>query len=161
MLPDTSAPAAPQPTSDIPDVSPPPQTGTALSRPVFTVHLCEAPGAFICALNHWLKTNRAHWAWEWMATSLNPYYEGNDQFAMNDDDKVKSMRCQYCMNHPAAPCQLSSLHHNVHSYRSLAVLRHSLCYCTLFLAVQLPLVAMTSQAVFSAVYLVICHVSMA
>ena len=59
-----------------------------------TVHLCEAPGAFICATNFyhnqhfekkgWLSYPRQ---WEWTGLSLNPYYEGNDQEAMVDDDR--------------------------------------------------------------------------
>ncbi|GAX78270.1 hypothetical protein CEUSTIGMA_g5712.t1 [Chlamydomonas eustigma] len=54
----------------------------------FTVHLCEAPGAFIAATNHFVRTHRPTWWWDWLAISLNPYYEGNDQFAMIDDDKL-------------------------------------------------------------------------
>lgn len=55
---------------------------------VFTVHLCEAPGAFVCATNHFIRTLRPHWDWDWMAVSLNPHYEGNDQLFMIDDDKL-------------------------------------------------------------------------
>ncbi len=54
----------------------------------FTVHLCEAPGAFIAATNHYVRTHRPDWWWDWLAISLNPYFEGNDQFAMIDDDKL-------------------------------------------------------------------------
>lgn len=54
-----------------------------------TVHLCEAPGAFICATNHYIKTKfpSRHVQWNWIANSLNPYYEGNDLTAMLDDDR--------------------------------------------------------------------------
>lgn len=45
----------------------------------FTVHLCEAPGAFIAATNHFMKTLRPHWEWDWLAISLNPNFEGNNQ----------------------------------------------------------------------------------
>ena len=44
-----------------------------------TLHLCEAPGAFITALNHQIKTNHTNSAmkWNWIASTLNPYFEGN------------------------------------------------------------------------------------
>ncbi|XP_043674264.1 cap-specific mRNA (nucleoside-2'-O-)-methyltransferase 2-like isoform X1 [Vespula pensylvanica] len=51
-----------------------------------SVHLCEAPGAFITSLNHWLKTN-TRFNWNWLATSLNPYYEGNSLNKMINDDR--------------------------------------------------------------------------
>lgn len=44
-----------------------------------TVHLCEAPGAFISATNHYIRTHRPTWWWDWVAISLNPHFEGNDQ----------------------------------------------------------------------------------
>lgn len=51
-----------------------------------SVHLCEAPGAFITSLNHWLKINMPEVEWDWLAMSLNPYYEGNSsKSAINDD----------------------------------------------------------------------------
>ena len=53
-----------------------------------SVHLCEAPGAFITCLNHYLKTHRPDCHWKWKAITLNPYYEGNDHLAMIDQDKV-------------------------------------------------------------------------
>ena len=59
-----------------------------LHPPPLIVHLCEAPGAFISATNHYVRTHRPTWWWDWVAISLNPYYEGNDQFAMIDDDKL-------------------------------------------------------------------------
>ena len=52
-----------------------------------SVHLCEAPGAFIASLNHFLKTHRPDCDWSWKAMTLNPYYEGNDPTAMIDQDK--------------------------------------------------------------------------
>lgn len=66
-------------------------------QPYRTVHVCEAPGAFICATNfyhqlHWerrQRKSRSHQKlWEWTGLSLNPYYEGNDQEAMVDDDRL-------------------------------------------------------------------------
>lgn len=54
----------------------------------FTLHLCEAPGAFVCATNHFLRRERPDWQWHWRAVSLNPYYEGNDAGAMIDDDAL-------------------------------------------------------------------------
>nr|XP_053650178.1 cap-specific mRNA (nucleoside-2'-O-)-methyltransferase 2-like isoform X3 [Cherax quadricarinatus] len=41
-----------------------------------SVHLCEAPGAFILALNHYLALNRSTLKWQWLGNTLNPYYEG-------------------------------------------------------------------------------------
>ncbi|XP_042231890.1 cap-specific mRNA (nucleoside-2'-O-)-methyltransferase 2-like isoform X2 [Homarus americanus] len=41
-----------------------------------SVHLCEAPGAFILALNHYLALNRSSLNWQWLGNTLNPYYEG-------------------------------------------------------------------------------------
>jgi len=52
-----------------------------------SVHLCEAPGAFVAALNHWLKTNALDVQWNWLATTLNPYCEGNSYDNMVADDR--------------------------------------------------------------------------
>lgn len=52
-----------------------------------SVHLCEAPGAFVVALNHWLKSNGRDVRWNWTASTLNPYYEGNSYGQMVDDDR--------------------------------------------------------------------------
>lgn len=60
----------------------------------FTAHVCEAPGAFICATNHYIRTQRSNWNWRWMGNSLNPHYEGNDQRAMIDDDALISQTLQ-------------------------------------------------------------------
>lgn len=51
-----------------------------------SLHLCEAPGAFIAALNHYLKLNK-HLNWKWLSTTLNPYYEGNPLSCMINDDR--------------------------------------------------------------------------
>ncbi|KAG5678577.1 hypothetical protein PVAND_008239 [Polypedilum vanderplanki] len=48
-----------------------------VSDKLFSVHLCEAPGAFITSLNHFLKINYPNLKFIWRATTLNPYYEGN------------------------------------------------------------------------------------
>ncbi|XP_048403130.2 cap-specific mRNA (nucleoside-2'-O-)-methyltransferase 2 isoform X1 [Stegostoma tigrinum] len=53
-----------------------------------SVHLCEAPGAFIASLNHYLKSNRIPCDWNWIASTLNPYYEGNDTGMMIMDDRL-------------------------------------------------------------------------
>lgn len=58
-----------------------------------SVHLCEAPGAFVTSLNQYLYTKGHEFEWEWLATTLNPYYEGNSIRQMIDDDKF--IRCTF------------------------------------------------------------------
>ncbi|XP_013407323.1 cap-specific mRNA (nucleoside-2'-O-)-methyltransferase 2 [Lingula anatina] len=53
-----------------------------------TLHLCEAPGAFVCSLNHYLKSKKATTCWEWEANTLNPYYEGSAVSSMIGDDRL-------------------------------------------------------------------------
>ncbi|CAL8383221.1 unnamed protein product [Arctogadus glacialis] len=55
-----------------------------------TVHLCEAPGAFVSALNHYTQTSEAtrYWDWAWAASTLNPYHEGNGGHATVADDRL-------------------------------------------------------------------------
>ncbi|TRY87666.1 hypothetical protein DNTS_013614 [Danionella cerebrum] len=53
-----------------------------------SIHLCEAPGAFIAALNHFLKTNVLHCDWNWVANTLNPYYEANGRSSTISDDRL-------------------------------------------------------------------------
>lgn len=52
-----------------------------------SVHLCEAPGAFVASLNHWLSLNAPEIKWNWLATTLNPHYEGNSLSRMVNDDR--------------------------------------------------------------------------
>ena len=43
-----------------------------------SAHLCEAPGAFVAALNHHIRSRcGGNFEWKWVANTLNPYYEGN------------------------------------------------------------------------------------
>ncbi|XP_038663070.1 cap-specific mRNA (nucleoside-2'-O-)-methyltransferase 2 isoform X2 [Scyliorhinus canicula] len=62
-----------------------------------SVHLCEAPGAFIASLNHFLRTHYKTWKWKWVANTLNPYNEGNDTGTMIMDDRliVDTLSCWY------------------------------------------------------------------
>lgn len=53
-----------------------------------SLHLCEAPGAFIASLNHYLKTHRFPCEWSWVANTLNPYHEANDNLMMIMDDRL-------------------------------------------------------------------------
>ncbi|XP_072390400.1 cap-specific mRNA (nucleoside-2'-O-)-methyltransferase 2-like [Diabrotica undecimpunctata] len=52
-----------------------------------SLHLCEAPGAFVCALNHYLTLNYPGLEWAWKANTLNPNYEGNELTEMIPDDR--------------------------------------------------------------------------
>ncbi|XP_018430309.1 PREDICTED: cap-specific mRNA (nucleoside-2'-O-)-methyltransferase 2 [Nanorana parkeri] len=52
-----------------------------------SVHLCEAPGAFISSLNHYVKTRELHCDWTWVGNTLNPYHEANDGMVMIADDR--------------------------------------------------------------------------
>ncbi|XP_029986731.1 cap-specific mRNA (nucleoside-2'-O-)-methyltransferase 2 [Sphaeramia orbicularis] len=55
-----------------------------------TVHLCEAPGAFITALNHYIKTSECtrYCDWSWAANTLNPYHEANGGSTTIADDRL-------------------------------------------------------------------------
>lgn len=53
-----------------------------------SLHLCEAPGAFICSLNHYLILNYPGLSWSWLANTLNPNYEGNELCEMIPDDRL-------------------------------------------------------------------------
>ncbi|CAF99553.1 unnamed protein product, partial [Tetraodon nigroviridis] len=55
-----------------------------------TVHLCEAPGAFVTALNHYLKTAEStrYCDWSWAANTLNPYHEANGGGTTIADDRL-------------------------------------------------------------------------
>lgn len=58
------------------------------SRNITAVHLCEAPGGFICSLNHFLKSRYKNVRYKWIACTLNPYYEGNDAESCVADDRL-------------------------------------------------------------------------
>ncbi|KAJ3619379.1 hypothetical protein MTP99_005064 [Tenebrio molitor] len=53
-----------------------------------SVHLCEAPGAFVSALNHYIASHSLDLQWDWWANSLNPDYEGNSLMEMIPDDRL-------------------------------------------------------------------------
>ncbi|GFQ96896.1 cap-specific mRNA [Trichonephila clavata] len=53
-----------------------------------SLHLCEAPGAFISALNCYLCTNHSAIHWKWFANTLNPYYEGINVNDVVCDDRL-------------------------------------------------------------------------
>ena len=54
-----------------------------------SIHLCEAPGAFIASLNHFINNRYGRgFLWKWVGTTLNPYYEGNTLNEMVADDRL-------------------------------------------------------------------------
>lgn len=58
--------------------------GTSLT----SVHLCEAPGAFISALNHFLAINHEELRLDWLAMTLNPHHEANGHPDIVTDDRL-------------------------------------------------------------------------
>ncbi|XP_039250010.2 cap-specific mRNA (nucleoside-2'-O-)-methyltransferase 2-like [Styela clava] len=52
------------------------------------IHICEAPGAFISSLNHYLRSHFPKVKYKWIANTLNPYYEGNDPECCIGDDRL-------------------------------------------------------------------------
>lgn len=67
------------------------------NRKLNSLHLCEAPGAFIASLNHYLKSHRFPCDWNWVANTLNPYHEANDNLTMIMDDRLiaNTLHCWY------------------------------------------------------------------
>lgn len=55
---------------------------------VCTVHLCEAPGAFVSSLNHYVAVNHERSRLRWLAMTLNPYHEGNGRPDTVGDDRL-------------------------------------------------------------------------
>ncbi|VVC24978.1 Adrift-type ribose 2-O-methyltransferase domain,Ribosomal RNA methyltransferase FtsJ domain,S- [Cinara cedri] len=55
---------------------------------LFTVHLCEAPGAFVSALNHYMAINHEGLRLKWLAMTLNPYHEANGHPDIVSDDRL-------------------------------------------------------------------------
>ena len=53
-----------------------------------SVHLCEAPGAFVAATNQYVRTELGYLDWQWRAMTLSPYHVGNDAAAMVEDDAL-------------------------------------------------------------------------
>lgn len=58
------------------------------SKKLKCIHLCEAPGAFICAMNHFVRSNLPGLKYSWIANTLNPYYEDNDPNCCIADDRL-------------------------------------------------------------------------
>lgn len=67
-----------------PDIIPDDGVGAELK----SLHLCEAPGGFISALNHYLHLRFPNIKLEWNASTLNPSYEGNPLNRMIPDDRL-------------------------------------------------------------------------
>ncbi|ESO09477.1 hypothetical protein HELRODRAFT_150382, partial [Helobdella robusta] len=60
-------------------------------------HLCEAPGAFVASLNHYLVSRNYKGRWKWKANTLNPMYEENDLYSMIDvDDFIQGTIENWC-----------------------------------------------------------------
>ncbi|EDV27618.1 uncharacterized protein TRIADDRAFT_53500 [Trichoplax adhaerens] len=58
--------------------------------PLSSLHLCEGPGAFMTSFNHYLKSHYPHLPWQWLAMTLNPYYEGNKDGSTITDNRLIS-----------------------------------------------------------------------
>lgn len=65
----------------------PSDAASGARRVVKSVHLCECPGGFVAATNHFLKTRpEGALLHSWRAASLNPYFEGASPLEALDDD---------------------------------------------------------------------------
>ncbi|CDJ68202.1 ftsJ-like methyltransferase domain-containing protein, putative [Eimeria necatrix] len=53
-----------------------------------SIHLCECPGGFVAATNHYVKTEARGVFFSWRAASLNPYFEGCSPLEVLDDDEL-------------------------------------------------------------------------
>eukprot|EP00080_Pristionchus_pacificus_P004401 PDM64421.1 vars-2 [Pristionchus pacificus] len=53
-----------------------------------SLHLCEVPGHFLSAIEHFIALFLPNLQWEWMANSLNPHYEYIKACDMFLDDKL-------------------------------------------------------------------------
>ncbi|XP_039194050.1 cap-specific mRNA (nucleoside-2'-O-)-methyltransferase 2 [Crotalus tigris] len=76
-----------------------------------SVHLCEAPGAFIASLNHYLKSHRIPCDWNWVANTLNPYHEANDTLMMIMDDRLIANTLPWWYFGPENTGDVTSLNH--------------------------------------------------
>eukprot|EP00762_Andalucia_godoyi_P001987 ANDGO_02632.mRNA.1 Cap-specific mRNA (nucleoside-2'-O-)-methyltransferase 2 len=61
----------------------------SMMKSMNSVHVCEAPGGFIAAFNHFLHVEYPRLAanWTWTGLTLNPDYEGHDPKYMINDNK--------------------------------------------------------------------------
>lgn len=61
---------------------------------VSALFLCEAPGSFVHALNHYIQSKHHGLKFNWVASSLNPYYEQVDPIktAIADDRFIKQVK---------------------------------------------------------------------
>lgn len=98
-----------------------------------SVHLCEAPGAFITALNHFLQLNRQNVTWNWIATTLNPYYEGNSLENMITDDRFMLQTLQkwdFGVDYTGNIMKNENLEHLQARCKVMGEVRH--VFCTFF-----------------------------
>jgi 23S rRNA U2552 (ribose-2'-O)-methylase RlmE/FtsJ len=67
--------------------------GSDLRSRVRALFVCEGPGGFVNAFNHFIKTHfNNQLIFEWMANTLNPYYEDID-YTIIDDTFIKDIYC--------------------------------------------------------------------
>lgn len=86
-----------------------------------TVHLCEAPGAFIAAINHYKHHAAKFLDWDWRALTLSPYFAGNDTAEMLKDDALivqTSLNWQFGRDESGVLCLLASLMYDLCSHGS-------------------------------------------
>jgi cap2 methyltransferase len=57
-----------------------------LTHSLNSVHVCETSGSFITSLNHYMKEHNSDIEWKWLATTRNPYCDGNPLPCIFNDD---------------------------------------------------------------------------